>query len=325
MASWISLLKKNVLLFLQPMHLKGNRYREWGGEMKKMKLTKVIVSSLAVAIILTIYPIGASAEWKKDSNGWWNTEGSSWSIGWKEIDGKWYYFGQDGYMAHDTTVNGYKLGSDGAWIQAASDNLSNSKKIITNEDKNFDIDEFKNMLKTEGYNVEVRNELYRDNSVSRGWKLVDGKYYYFSFQGALAKDEIVDGYYLGTDGALVTTKGKSQLQDFTMRTEKSIYPLGTESIKMNITNNTNLNSSYGGMYYQVDKFENNEWHNLDFSEDATFTEIAECLPAKETVMSTCELAILKDFKKLTPGKYRVLVELVNSIGYSHVTAEFELQ
>ena len=289
--------------------------------MKNMKLTKVIASSLAVAAILTIYPIGASAEWKQDSKGWWNTEGSSWSIGWEEIDGKWYYFGQDGYMAHDTVIDGYELDSDGAWIQAAS----NSKKVTANEDKNFDIDEFKNMLKTEGYNVEVRNTLYEENSVSTGWKLVNGKYYYFSFSGALAKDKIVDGYYLGTDGALVTTKGKSQLQDFTMNTEKSIYPLSTESIKIKITNNTNLDSSYGGMYYQIDKFENNEWHNLDFSEDAAFDEVAWCLPAKGTNTDICELSILKDFKKLTPGKYRILAEVGNSIGYSHVTAEFELQ
>lgn len=286
-----------------------------------MKLTKVIASSLAVAAIATIYPIEVSAEWKRDSHGWWNTEGSSWSIGWKKLDGKWYYFGQDGYMAHDTIIDGYKLGSDGAWIQG----LSNSKKVTANEDKNFDLNGFKNMLKTEGYNVEVRDTLYKENSVSKGWKLVNGKYYYFSFEGALAKDKIVDGYYLGTDGTLVTTKGKSQSQDFTMKTEKSIYPLSTKSIKIKITNNTSLDSSYGGMYYQIDKFENNEWHNLDFSEDVAFTEVAMCLPAKKTNTEICELSILKDFPKLTPGKYRILAEVTNQIGYSHVIAEFELQ
>jgi hypothetical protein len=74
--------------------------------------------------------MAASAEWKQDSNGWWNTEGSSWwSVGWKEIDGKWYYFGQDGYMVHDTTINGYIIGSDGAWIQSTQNNLSNSDSI----------------------------------------------------------------------------------------------------------------------------------------------------------------------------------------------------
>ena len=286
-----------------------------------MKLTKTIASLLAVAAIGTICPIGAKAEWKHNNTGWWYRQGESWSIGWKEIDGEWYYFGQDGYMAHDTVIDGHELGSDGTWIQAAS----NSKKVTDNEDKNFDIDEFKNMLKTEGYNVEVRDTLYKENGVSTGWKLVNGKYYYFSFSGALVKDKLVDGYYLGTDGALVTTKGKSQLQDFTMKTEKKIYSLDTESIKTSITNNTNLDSSYGGMYYQIDKLENNEWHNLDFSKDAAFDEIAICLQAKETNTENYKLSILKDFKKLTPGKYRIMAEITNSIGYSHVTAEFELQ
>lgn len=289
--------------------------------MKKIKLTKVIASSLAVASMLTIYPIKANAEWKQDSNGWWNTEGSSWSVGWKEINGKWYYFRQDGYMAHDAVIDGYELGSDGAWIQATS----NSKNVAANENQNFDINEFKNTLKTEGYPVEVRDTLYKENLASKGWKLVNGKYYYFSFEGALAKDEIVDGYYLGADGALDTTKGKSQLQDITMKTEKSVYPLGTEKIMVNITNNTNLECEYGGMYYQIDKFENNEWHNLDFEESAAFTDVAAILPAKGTSIGVCELNMLKKFKNLTAGKYRTLVEIGNSIGHSHVTAEFELQ
>ena len=59
--------------------------------MKKLKLTKIIASSLIVISVLALNPIGASAEWKQDSNGWWNTEGSSWSVGWKEIDKKWDY------------------------------------------------------------------------------------------------------------------------------------------------------------------------------------------------------------------------------------------
>lgn len=120
--------------------------------MKNLKLSKVIASTLVVASVLTLNPIGASAQWKQDSNGWWNTEGSSWSVGWKNIDGEWYYFGNNGYMktgwiqdgskwyylynsgamAKDTTVNGYVLGSDGAWIQATQNSLS----ILSNVNPN---------------------------------------------------------------------------------------------------------------------------------------------------------------------------------------------
>jgi SpoIID/LytB domain protein len=37
--------------------------------------------------------------------------------GWIYTGGKWYYLYKDGSMAHSTTIDGYKLGSDGAWIQ----------------------------------------------------------------------------------------------------------------------------------------------------------------------------------------------------------------
>jgi len=85
--------------------------------MKKLKLTKVIASTLVLASVLALNPISASAAWKSDSTGWWYTDESSWTTGWKLLDGNWYYFNSDGYMAHDTTVDGYNLGSNGALIQ----------------------------------------------------------------------------------------------------------------------------------------------------------------------------------------------------------------
>lgn len=121
--------------------------------MKKLKLTKAIANSLIVVSVLVLNQTGASAEWKQDSNGWWNTEGNAWSVGWKEIDEKWYYFDINGYMktgwiqdgdkwyyldgngamVKNTTINGYKLDSYGVWIQSSQNSLSNvdsgTKKI----------------------------------------------------------------------------------------------------------------------------------------------------------------------------------------------------
>lgn len=54
---------------------------------------------------------------EKDSYGWWNKEGNSWSLGWKDIDRKWYYFGKDDYMLQDTVIDGYQLGPEGTWIE----------------------------------------------------------------------------------------------------------------------------------------------------------------------------------------------------------------
>lgn len=86
--------------------------------------------TLVIASIFALNPMGVSASWKQDSNGWWNTENNSYAVGWRNIDGKWYYFSFDGYMVHDTTVDGYQIGSDGAWIQESEDGLSNSKQKI---------------------------------------------------------------------------------------------------------------------------------------------------------------------------------------------------
>ncbi len=71
-----------------------------------------------------VTPMVANAEWKSDSNGWWYTEGNSWATGWKQINGAWYYFYSDGYMAHDTTVEGYYLNSNGIWISNQTNNTS---------------------------------------------------------------------------------------------------------------------------------------------------------------------------------------------------------
>lgn len=60
------------------------------------------------------------AGWKQDKNGWWyqNSDGTYPINEWKEIEGKQYYFGSDGYMLSNTkTPDGYKVGVDGACIQ----------------------------------------------------------------------------------------------------------------------------------------------------------------------------------------------------------------
>jgi FOG: Glucan-binding domain (YG repeat) len=66
--------------------------------MKSLKLKKVIALAVAALTITALSPVGASAEWKQDSQGWWNTEGNSYSVGWRSIDNNWYYFDSNGYM-----------------------------------------------------------------------------------------------------------------------------------------------------------------------------------------------------------------------------------
>lgn len=60
--------------------------------------------------------------WKETETGWWydNGDGTYPVNQWKEIDGKQYYFGEDGYMLKDCySPDGYLLGLDGAWIEGS--------------------------------------------------------------------------------------------------------------------------------------------------------------------------------------------------------------
>lgn len=58
----------------------------------------------------------ANGAWKSDSYGWWY-EDAGWypTSQWMKIDGYWYYFKSDGYMACNEYIDGYWLGADGAW------------------------------------------------------------------------------------------------------------------------------------------------------------------------------------------------------------------
>lgn len=95
-------------------------------------IKKLIAISILSLSILSINPICANAEWKQDSNGWWNTEGDSWSTGWRQIDNKWYYFDNNGYMVTNTTINGYKIDNSGVWVQnTAITTTNNSNNVAT--------------------------------------------------------------------------------------------------------------------------------------------------------------------------------------------------
>ncbi|MBR6172190.1 MAG: hypothetical protein IKQ49_03345 [Eubacterium sp.] len=55
--------------------------------------------------------------WHKSAQGWWYalSDGGYISDGWKKLDGKWYFFNTEGYMAASEWVQGYWLGKNGSW------------------------------------------------------------------------------------------------------------------------------------------------------------------------------------------------------------------
>ena len=104
--------------------------------MKNIK--KIVAGSIAMLSLLLVNPVTANAEWKQDSTGWWYTEGNSWATGWKLIDGNWYYFHSDGYMAHDCWIDTYYLNSNGAWTTSTEDikEALKEKKELPSIDEN---------------------------------------------------------------------------------------------------------------------------------------------------------------------------------------------
>lgn len=83
----------------------------------KMKKVKLFITTMLLTAVMSV-PAWAG-EWRSDSHGWWYAEddGSYPVSQWREINGKHYYFGADGYMlAGTTTPDGYQVGADGAWI-----------------------------------------------------------------------------------------------------------------------------------------------------------------------------------------------------------------
>ncbi|MBO5609009.1 MAG: hypothetical protein J5929_01355 [Eubacterium sp.] len=61
----------------------------------------------------------SGGHWMQDGTGWWYTDNSGWYPvnQWLWIDGSCYYFGGDGYMLTNQSIDGYWVGENGAWVQ----------------------------------------------------------------------------------------------------------------------------------------------------------------------------------------------------------------
>ncbi len=80
---------------------------------------KLLASLLTGVLIVGALPVGASAEWRQNSNGqWWYAEGDSWASGWRYIGGGWYHFDANGIMQ-----TGWVKAEDSKWYYMNSDGL----------------------------------------------------------------------------------------------------------------------------------------------------------------------------------------------------------
>lgn len=117
--------------------------------------------------------IEANAAWKKDSTGWWYTEGNSYAKNtWRLINGNWYYFDNRGYMK-----TGW-LNDRGTWYYLESSGA----------------------MKTGWLNISgSKYYLASNGAMKTGWVKDGQDWYYMNSSGAMQTGWIKDGanwYYL---------------------------------------------------------------------------------------------------------------------------------
>jgi hypothetical protein len=83
-----------------------------------------------------------ATKWINVNNNWYymNDSGSM-ETGWQKISGNWYFMQESGAMVSNTTIDGYYLGTDGAWAENTYGNETNEgevnlKDVIMKTEKN---------------------------------------------------------------------------------------------------------------------------------------------------------------------------------------------
>ena len=116
-------------------------------------------------------------QWKSNATGWWVEDTSGWypTDKWQKIDGTWYYFKPNGYMAANEYYKGNWFNSNGSW--------DNRYMLRWKSDST-------------GWWVEDVSGWWPSSS----WLKIDGYWYYFDASGYMVTNQFVDGYWIGADG-----------------------------------------------------------------------------------------------------------------------------
>ena len=115
--------------------------------------------------------------WKVNSTGWWVEDTDGWypTDQWQKIDGIWYYFKPDGYMATSEYYNGYWFNIDGSW---------DSQYLLSWK------------VNSTGWWVEDISGWWP----SASWLKINGYWYYFNADGYMVTNCYIDGYWISSDG-----------------------------------------------------------------------------------------------------------------------------
>ena len=120
--------------------------------------------------------------WYQENHHWRFYQDDKPALNWKQIQGKWYYFDQDGNRLHSTVYKGYAFDQDGVMIENSWTRLDN-----------------------QWYYADSSGRLAQNT-----WKKINGSWYYFDQTGSMLSNTAVDGYLLTKSGAMAE-KGWTKL------------------------------------------------------------------------------------------------------------------
>ena len=120
--------------------------------------------------------------WYQENHHWRFYQDDKPALNWKQIQGKWYYFDQDGNRLHSTIYKGYAFDQDGVMIENSWTKLDN-----------------------QWYYADSSGRLAQNS-----WKKINGSWYYFDQTGSMLSNTAVDGYLL-TKSGVMAEKGWTKL------------------------------------------------------------------------------------------------------------------
>ena len=186
--------------------------------MKNTVLKKLLAVALCVITVASLVCMPVSAAWVKNSNNTWSytQKGEKLSNGWKLIDGKWYFFDENGTMK--TGWVKYK----GTWYYLLADGAMARNQWVLSWGAWFYLNDDGSMhtgwleYKGDWYLLAPNGEMYRGwakvgeqwyflhpetGAMLYGWQMYKGEWYWLNtVYGDMRENDVIDNWHIGPDG-----------------------------------------------------------------------------------------------------------------------------
>lgn len=163
---------------------------------------KFFAAAVTACVLSAMSATAAFAQgWGQVGNSWfyYYEDGTAAKNTWITTEGGTYWVNNDGKMAADQWVN-----TDDSWYYMGSEGLFLTNQLWEKDNNIYWLGEDGKMIASAWLTTEDGKTYYfQENgaAVRKGWKMIDGDYYYFLKSGVLAVDALVPGgYRVGPDG-----------------------------------------------------------------------------------------------------------------------------